>query len=158
MGCAKREHMKFLIFITSVFSVVPISNEICFNLTWDDFSQLSVFTLHVQLVREHYNNIDKFLYIFKRKEESEDIGNINHLSVNQIPENDFDACTIPTRESLKTGQRGKTFTESLKTWGKHYSASKKALGKGKYFHKREGRYQSFKCLNSTTILKATTNK
>jgi hypothetical protein len=78
MGCAKREHMEFLIFITSVFSVVPRSNEICFDLTWDDFSQLSVFTLHVQLVHEHNNNIDKFLYIFRRKEESEDIGNINH--------------------------------------------------------------------------------
>jgi hypothetical protein len=37
------------------------------------------------------------------------------LTVNQIPENAFDACTIPTRESLKTGQRGKTFTETLKT-------------------------------------------
>jgi len=80
------------------------------------------------------------------------------LTVNQIPENAFDACTIPTRESLKTGQRGKTFTETLKTWVKHYSASKEALGKGKYFQKRERRHQSLKCLNSTTILKATTNK
>ncbi len=78
MSCAKREHMEFLIFITSLFSVVPRSNENCFDLTWDDFSQLSVFTLHVQLVHEHNNNIDKFLYIFRRKEESEDVGNINH--------------------------------------------------------------------------------
>jgi hypothetical protein len=78
MSCAKREHMEFLIFITSLFSVVPRSNENCFDLTWDDFSQLSVFTLHVQLVHEHNNNIDKFLYIFRRKEASEDVGNINH--------------------------------------------------------------------------------